>query len=74
MMPFAKPHPWLGQKVCTRSAHAAVSEVRCLTRHCACVEKQQMNSLHVLYAIINNAVKSQHSSWGKVDLLIQSLS
>ena len=24
---FCKTHPWLAQKVCTRSAHAAVSEV-----------------------------------------------
>ena len=24
---FCKTHPWLAQKVCTRSAHAAVSKV-----------------------------------------------
>ena len=27
MHTFCKMHPWLAQKVCTRSAHAAVSKV-----------------------------------------------
>ena len=38
-----KTHPWLAQKVCTRSAHAAVSEVCAGALHRACAENKQMN-------------------------------
>ena len=44
---FCKTHPQLAQKICTRSAHAAVRvrfvQVHCLTRHRACVENKQVN-------------------------------
>ena len=55
---FCKTHPWLAQKVCTRSAHAAVSEVcagALLNKALSMRRKKAGEFLHDVRAI--NAIK-----------------
>ena len=55
---FCKTHPWLAQKVCTRSAHAAVSEVcagALLNKALSMRRKKAGEFLHDVHAI--NAIK-----------------